>query len=81
MPSSELPFLPAAETANAIRTKQVSPVAVVPAYLDRIDRLSSTLSATRVRTGRTLVHQASASGGVASSACPPRRLARTEGQA
>jgi aspartyl-tRNA(Asn)/glutamyl-tRNA(Gln) amidotransferase subunit A len=45
MPNAELAFLSATETANAIRAKQISPVDVVQTYLDRIDRLNSTLSA------------------------------------
>lgn len=45
MTSPELPLLSAAATAQAIRTKQVSPVEVVQAYLERIDRLNPTLCA------------------------------------
>lgn len=45
MASAELAFWSAAETATAIRTKQVSPVEVVHAYLDRIERLDGTLHA------------------------------------
>jgi Asp-tRNA(Asn)/Glu-tRNA(Gln) amidotransferase A subunit family amidase len=35
----DIPWLSAAETAVAITTKQVSPVEVVQAYLERIERL------------------------------------------
>ena len=45
MVSSDIAFLSAAETAKAIRTKQVSPVEVVQAYLARITRLDATLHA------------------------------------
>lgn len=45
MSSRELPFQSAVATARAIAAKQVSPVEVVRAYLDRIDRLDSTLHA------------------------------------
>jgi aspartyl-tRNA(Asn)/glutamyl-tRNA(Gln) amidotransferase subunit A len=45
MVSSDMVFLSAAETARAIRTKQVSPVEVVQAYLARIARLDTTLHA------------------------------------
>jgi aspartyl-tRNA(Asn)/glutamyl-tRNA(Gln) amidotransferase subunit A len=45
MVSSDVVFLSAAETARAIRTKQVSPVEVVQAYLARIERLDTTLHA------------------------------------
>jgi Asp-tRNA(Asn)/Glu-tRNA(Gln) amidotransferase A subunit family amidase len=45
MVSSEVAFLSAAEIAQAIRTKQVSPVEVVQAYLARIERLDATLHA------------------------------------
>jgi aspartyl-tRNA(Asn)/glutamyl-tRNA(Gln) amidotransferase subunit A len=45
MVSSDIAFLSAAETANAMRTKQVSPVEVVQAYLARIERLNTTLHA------------------------------------
>ena len=45
MVSSEVAFLSAAEIAQAIRTKQVSPVEVVQAYLARIEHLDSTLHA------------------------------------
>lgn len=45
MTRSELPWLSAAETATAIKTKQVSPVEVVQAYLERIARLDGTLHA------------------------------------
>ena len=42
MVSSDIAFLSASETAKAIRTKQVSPVEVVQAYLARITRLDAT---------------------------------------
>jgi Asp-tRNA(Asn)/Glu-tRNA(Gln) amidotransferase A subunit family amidase len=45
MASAELAYWSAAETAAAIRTKQVSPVDVVQAYLDRIERLDGALHA------------------------------------
>ena len=45
MTNKDIPFLSAAETALAIKAKEVSPVEVVRAYLDRIDRLDSKLSA------------------------------------
>jgi Asp-tRNA(Asn)/Glu-tRNA(Gln) amidotransferase A subunit family amidase len=45
MARDDLAFLSAAETATAIRTKQVSPVEVVQAYLARIDRLDGRLHA------------------------------------
>lgn len=45
MSSHGLPFLSAAETAEAIKARQVSPVEVVQAYLERIDRLNPTLCA------------------------------------
>jgi aspartyl-tRNA(Asn)/glutamyl-tRNA(Gln) amidotransferase subunit A len=45
MVSSDVVFLSAAETAHAIRTKQVSPVEVVQAYLTRIEQLDTTLRA------------------------------------
>ena len=45
MVSSEVAFFSAAETAKAIRAKQVSPVEVVQAYLTRIEHLDSTLHA------------------------------------
>jgi aspartyl-tRNA(Asn)/glutamyl-tRNA(Gln) amidotransferase subunit A len=45
MSSGDLPFLSAAATAHAMRSKQVSPVDVVQAYLERIERLDSTLHA------------------------------------
>ena len=40
-----IPFLSAASTASAIRSKQVSSVEVVNAYLERIDKLDPTLKA------------------------------------
>ena len=43
--SSELVFTSAAEVAARIRTKEISPVALVRTYLDRIDRLDGTLRA------------------------------------
>jgi aspartyl-tRNA(Asn)/glutamyl-tRNA(Gln) amidotransferase subunit A len=45
MANADLAFWSAAQTATAIRTKQVSPVDVVQAYLDRIEQLDSTLHA------------------------------------
>ena len=45
MTATEMPWLSAAETARAMRRKQVSPVDVVQAYLSRIDRLNTTLGA------------------------------------
>jgi aspartyl-tRNA(Asn)/glutamyl-tRNA(Gln) amidotransferase subunit A len=41
----DIPWLSAAETAVAIKTKQVSPVEVVQAYLERIERLDGQLRA------------------------------------
>jgi len=45
MANWEIPLLSAAETASAIQSKDLSPVEVVRAYLDRIDRLDSRLAA------------------------------------
>ncbi len=45
MARSELALLTAAQTAVAIKTKEVSPVDVVQAYLDRIEHLDPTLNA------------------------------------
>jgi aspartyl-tRNA(Asn)/glutamyl-tRNA(Gln) amidotransferase subunit A len=45
MTRHELPWLSAAETAVAIKTKQVSPVEVVQAYLDRIEQFDRQLHA------------------------------------
>ena len=45
MAPGALAFLSAAETAEAIKTKQASPVEMVQAYLARIDRLDSQLHA------------------------------------
>jgi aspartyl-tRNA(Asn)/glutamyl-tRNA(Gln) amidotransferase subunit A len=45
MAGDDLAFLSAAETADAIRTKQTSPVEVVQAYLARIERLDAQLHA------------------------------------
>ena len=45
MARDDLAFLSAAETAEAIATKQVSPVDVVQAYLARIERLDGNLHA------------------------------------
>ena len=42
----DVPWLSAAETAAAIKTKQVSPVEVIQAYLERIERLDG--SCTRI---------------------------------
>ena len=47
MRQSDLPWLSAAATAMLIKTKQVSPVEVVQAYLERIERLDRTLHAYR----------------------------------
>src|SRR5262247_4817049 len=45
MTGHDIPWLSAAETAVAIKTKQVSPVEVVQAYLARIERLDGQLHA------------------------------------
>ncbi len=45
MTRHDIPWLSAAETAIAIKTKQVSPVEVVQAYLARIERLDGQLHA------------------------------------
>jgi aspartyl-tRNA(Asn)/glutamyl-tRNA(Gln) amidotransferase subunit A len=45
MTGRDIPLLSAAETAEAIKRKQVSPVEVVQAYLARIDRLDAQLHA------------------------------------
>jgi aspartyl-tRNA(Asn)/glutamyl-tRNA(Gln) amidotransferase subunit A len=45
MTADDVAFLPAAETAAAIKSRQVSPVEVVQAYLARIDRLDARLHA------------------------------------
>src|SRR6266571_8134403 len=45
MTRHDIPWLSAAETAMAIKTKQVSPVEVVQAYLARIERLDEQLHA------------------------------------
>ncbi len=45
MANNELCLLSAVETAAIIRTRQASPVEVVQAYLDRIERLDGTLHA------------------------------------
>ena len=45
MTTHDIPWLSAAETAVAIKTKQVSPVEVVQAYLARIERLDGHLHA------------------------------------
>src|ERR671930_694531 len=45
MAGHDIPWLSAAETAVAIKTKQVSPVEVVQAYLDRIERFDGQLHA------------------------------------
>jgi aspartyl-tRNA(Asn)/glutamyl-tRNA(Gln) amidotransferase subunit A len=45
MTGRDIPFLSAAETAEAIKSKQVSPVEVIQAYLARIDRLDAQLHA------------------------------------
>jgi hypothetical protein len=45
MERNDLPFLSATELARLIEKKQVSPVAVVEAYLERINGLNSQLNA------------------------------------
>ena len=45
MTGQDIALLSAADTASAIKTKELSPTEVVRAYLDRIDRLDSGLSA------------------------------------
>ena len=45
MTRHDIPWLSAAQTAIAIKTKQMSPVEVVQAYLARIDRLGEQLHA------------------------------------
>src|SRR2546427_8583094 len=45
MARHDLPWLSAAETAVAVKTKQVSPVEVVQAYLARIERFDGALHA------------------------------------
>src|SRR5215471_3211001 len=45
MERAELPFLSVTELARQIETKQVSPVEVVEAYLERIERLDPQLDA------------------------------------
>ena len=45
MTRHDIPWLSAAETAVAIKTRQVSPVEVVQAYLARIERLDEQLHA------------------------------------
>jgi aspartyl-tRNA(Asn)/glutamyl-tRNA(Gln) amidotransferase subunit A len=45
MTGQDIPFLSAAQTAEAIKAKQVSPVEVVQAYLARIERLDPQLRA------------------------------------
>lgn len=45
MTPAEIPFLSASELATAIRTRDVSPVEAVDAYLDRIDRVGDQLNA------------------------------------
>jgi aspartyl-tRNA(Asn)/glutamyl-tRNA(Gln) amidotransferase subunit A len=45
MTRHDIPWLAAAETAVAIKTKQVSPVEVVQAYLARIERFDRQLHA------------------------------------
>jgi len=53
MNSTEIAFLSAADTARAIKAKEISPTDAVQAYLERIDRLDSRLAAyiTVVREG------------------------------
>jgi aspartyl-tRNA(Asn)/glutamyl-tRNA(Gln) amidotransferase subunit A len=45
MSADDLVFTPAAELAAGIRDKRISPVALVHAYLDRVERLDETLHA------------------------------------
>ena len=45
MATQDIVFWSAAETAAAVRSKKISPVELVQAYLDRIDRLDSKLNA------------------------------------
>src|SRR6266536_5616578 len=45
MERADIPFLPATELARQIEQKQVSPVEVVEAYLERIERLDPRLNA------------------------------------
>ena len=45
MTGHDIPWLSAAETAVAIKTKQVSPVEVVQAYLARIEQFDGQLHA------------------------------------
>ena len=45
MRKEDLPFLPATELASLIKAREVSPVEVVAAYLERIDRLNPKLNA------------------------------------
>ena len=44
MDSTALPFLTVAELAQLIQQREVSPVDVVQAYLDRIDQVDSKLN-------------------------------------
>ena len=45
MNPSDIPFLSATETVRAIKSKELSPRNAVLAYIERIDRLDSQLSA------------------------------------
>ncbi len=45
MDSTEIAFLSATDTARAIKTKEISPIDAVQAYLERIDRLDTQLAA------------------------------------
>ena len=45
MEKGDIPYLSATELSGLIRSKEVSPVEAVEAYLDRIDRLDPTLHA------------------------------------
>ena len=45
MTSQDITLMSATDTASAIKSKKLSPVAAVEAYLDRIDRLDSQLAA------------------------------------
>ena len=45
MNSTDIPFLSATDLASAIRTREISPVEAVDAYLDRIDAVGDKLNA------------------------------------
>ena len=44
MDNQDIPFLTAAALAGLIKSREVSPVEATQAYLDRIDRIDSTLN-------------------------------------